>query len=158
MRSSTAHVANDKREKKLANGQLRSVISQGKETCISQNARLPSTEAFPADRRLYEGYGDRAEKGSLVVSSNRGADTNRDLSTVHRLWRRWLAQGNVARSRGPGAGKCGTFEGSRRSQADRRIRRQAVAAPQATPTSILQYVQDTLECSNIDQNRFPSIG
>ncbi|GFX49300.1 transposable element Tcb2 transposase [Trichonephila clavipes] len=40
------------------------------ETCIAQNARLPSTEGFPADRLLYEGYGDRAEKGRLVVSSN----------------------------------------------------------------------------------------
>ncbi|GFU21324.1 hypothetical protein TNCV_1476061 [Trichonephila clavipes] len=45
------------------------LVSQ--ETYIAQNARLPSTEAFPADRRLYEGYGDRAEKGRLVVSSNR---------------------------------------------------------------------------------------
>ncbi|GFT89177.1 hypothetical protein TNCV_3085541 [Trichonephila clavipes] len=45
------------------------LVSQ--ETCIAQNARLPLMEAFPADRRLYEGYGDRAEKGRLVVSSNR---------------------------------------------------------------------------------------
>ncbi|GFU62568.1 hypothetical protein TNCV_1314031 [Trichonephila clavipes] len=41
------------------------------ETCVVQNVRLPSSEALPADRRLYEGYGDRAEKGSLDVSSNR---------------------------------------------------------------------------------------
>ncbi|GFY28997.1 transposable element Tc1 transposase [Trichonephila clavipes] len=33
------------------------------------------------------------------------ADTNQDVSTVHRLWRRWLAQGNVARSRGRGAAR-----------------------------------------------------
>lgn len=67
------------------------------------------------------------------------ADTNLDVSTVHRLWRRWLAQGNVARSRGPGAARVTS------AREDRRIRRQAVAAPQATSTSILQHVQDTLD-------------
>ncbi|GFX70336.1 HTH iclR-type domain-containing protein [Trichonephila clavipes] len=45
------------------------------------------------------------------------ADTNRDVSMVHRLWRRWLAQGNVARSRGPGATRVTS------ASEDRRIRR-----------------------------------
>ncbi|GFX68156.1 transposable element Tcb2 transposase [Trichonephila clavipes] len=67
------------------------------------------------------------------------ADTNRDVSTVHRLWRRWLAQGNVARSRGRGVARVTS------AREDRRMRRQAVAAPQATFTSILQHVQDTLD-------------
>ncbi|GFW42383.1 transposable element Tcb1 transposase [Trichonephila clavipes] len=67
------------------------------------------------------------------------ADTNRDVSTVHRLWRRWLEQGNVARSRGPGAARVTS------AREDRRIHRQAVAAPQALSTSILQHVQDTLD-------------
>ncbi|GFW35456.1 transposable element Tcb2 transposase [Trichonephila clavipes] len=66
------------------------------------------------------------------------ADTNRDVSTVHRLWRRCLVQGNVACSRGPGAARVTP------AREYRRIRRQAVAAPQATSTSILQHVQDTL--------------
>ncbi|GFU55429.1 transposable element Tcb2 transposase [Trichonephila clavipes] len=67
------------------------------------------------------------------------ANTNRDVSTVHRLWRRWLAQGNVAHSRGPGAAIVTS------ACENRRIHRQAVAAPQATSTSILQHVQDTLD-------------
>ncbi|GFY36867.1 transposable element Tcb2 transposase [Trichonephila clavipes] len=67
------------------------------------------------------------------------ADTNRDVSTVHRLWRRWLSQGNVARSRGPGAARVTS------ARENWHIRRQAVAAPQATSTSILQHVQDTLD-------------
>ncbi|GFV90504.1 transposable element Tc1 transposase [Trichonephila clavipes] len=66
-------------------------------------------------------------------------DTNRDVSTVHLLWRRWLVQGNVARSRGPGAARVTS------ARKDRRIRRQAVAASQTTSTSILQHVQDTLD-------------
>ncbi|GFY17511.1 transposable element Tcb1 transposase [Trichonephila clavipes] len=69
------------------------------------------------------------------------ADTNRDVSTVHRLWRRWLAQGNVSRSRGPGGARVMS------AREDRRIHRQAVAVPQATSTSILQHVQDTLDVS-----------
>ncbi|GFW88051.1 transposable element Tc1 transposase [Trichonephila clavipes] len=67
------------------------------------------------------------------------ADTNRDVSTVHRLWRRWLAQENVARLSGPGAARVTS------ACEDRRIRHQAVAAPQATSISILQHVQDTLD-------------
>ncbi|GFV12375.1 transposable element Tc1 transposase [Trichonephila clavipes] len=77
------------------------------------------------------------------------ADTNRDESTEHRLWRRWLAQGNVARSRGPGAA---------RAREDRHIHNQAVAAPQATSTSILQHVEDTLVVPISTRTIFPSIG
>ncbi|GFV04238.1 transposable element Tcb1 transposase [Trichonephila clavipes] len=108
------------------------------ETCIAQNARLPSTEAFPAYRRLYEGYGDWAEMEGWFFRQI-AADTNRDVSTVHRLWRRWLAQGNVARSRCPGAVRVTS------ALEDRRNRLQAVASPQATSPSILQHVQDTLD-------------
>lgn len=67
------------------------------------------------------------------------ADTHRDVSTVQRLWRRWLAQGHVARARGPGAARVTS------AREVRRIRRHAVAAPHATSTSILQHVQDTLD-------------
>ncbi|GFS53299.1 RNase H domain-containing protein [Trichonephila clavipes] len=107
------------------------------ETCIAQNARPPSTEASPADRRLYEGYGGLRREGWSFRQI--AADTNRDVSTVHRLWRRWLAQGNMARSSGPGAARMTS------AREDRCIHRQAVAAPQATSTSILQHVQDTLD-------------
>ncbi|GFX41335.1 transposable element Tcb1 transposase [Trichonephila clavipes] len=49
-----------------------------------------------------------------------------------------------------GAGKCGTFEESRRSQSDVSTRGSAHpppsgGSPQATFTSILQHVQDTLD-------------
>ncbi|GFS88987.1 transposable element Tcb2 transposase [Trichonephila clavipes] len=67
------------------------------------------------------------------------ADTNRDVSTVHCLWRRWLAQGNLARSRGPGTARVTS------AREDRRIRNQAVTSPQATSISILQHVQDSLD-------------
>ncbi|GFX77936.1 transposable element Tc1 transposase [Trichonephila clavipes] len=63
------------------------------------------------------------------------ADTNGDVSTVHRLWRRWLAQGNVARSRGPGAA--------------------------STASNVYLHSSACARhpgCSNIDQNHFPSIG
>ncbi|UYV74086.1 hypothetical protein LAZ67_11002066 [Cordylochernes scorpioides] len=69
------------------------------------------------------------------------ADTHLGASTVHRLWRRWLEQGNVAIYRNAGATR-GTS-----ARVDRRILRQAVAAPQATCTAILQHVQDTLDHS-----------
>ncbi|GFU21323.1 transposable element Tc1 transposase [Trichonephila clavipes] len=49
---------------------------------------------------------------------------------------RWLAQGNVAGSKGPGAARVTS------AREDRHIRRQAVEAPS---TSILQHVQDTLD-------------
>ncbi|UYV71280.1 hypothetical protein LAZ67_8002483 [Cordylochernes scorpioides] len=69
------------------------------------------------------------------------ADTHLGASTVHRLWRRWLEQGNVAIYRNVGATRVTS------ACVDRRILRQAVAAPQATCTAILQHVQDTLDHS-----------
>ncbi|UYV62743.1 CYGB [Cordylochernes scorpioides] len=69
------------------------------------------------------------------------ADTHLGASTVHRLWRRWLEQGNVAINRNVGATRVTS------ARVDRRILRQAVAAPQATCTAILQHVQDTLDHS-----------
>ncbi|UYV84076.1 Transposase [Cordylochernes scorpioides] len=69
------------------------------------------------------------------------ADTHLGASTVHRLWRRWLEQGNVAIYRNSGATRVTS------ARVDRRIFRQAVAAPQATCTAILQHVQDTLDHS-----------
>ncbi|UYV73402.1 hypothetical protein LAZ67_10003056 [Cordylochernes scorpioides] len=69
------------------------------------------------------------------------ADTHLGASTVHRLWRRWLEQGNVAIYRNVGATRVTS------ALVDRRILRQAVAAPQATCTAILQHVQDTLDHS-----------
>ncbi|UYV84668.1 Transposase [Cordylochernes scorpioides] len=70
------------------------------------------------------------------------ADTHLGASTVHRLWRRWLEQGNVAIYRNVGATRVTS------ARVDRRILRQAVAAPQATCTAILQHVQDTLDHSS----------
>ncbi|UYV72012.1 hypothetical protein LAZ67_9001549, partial [Cordylochernes scorpioides] len=69
------------------------------------------------------------------------ADTYLGASTVHLLWRRWLEQGNVAINRNVGATRVTS------ARVDRRILRQAVAAPQATCTAILQHVQDTLDHS-----------
>ncbi|UYV71853.1 hypothetical protein LAZ67_9000703 [Cordylochernes scorpioides] len=69
------------------------------------------------------------------------ADTHLGASTVHRLWRRWLEQGNVAIYRNVGATRVTS------ARVDRRILRQAVAAPQATCTAIQQHVQDTLDHS-----------
>ncbi|UYV68224.1 hypothetical protein LAZ67_5003434, partial [Cordylochernes scorpioides] len=69
------------------------------------------------------------------------ADTHLGASTVHRLWRRWLEQGNVAIYRNVGATRVTS------ARVDRRILRQAVAAPQTTCTAILQHVQDTLDHS-----------
>ncbi|UYV71905.1 hypothetical protein LAZ67_9001013 [Cordylochernes scorpioides] len=69
------------------------------------------------------------------------ADTHLGASTVHRLWRRWLEQENVAIYRNVGATRVTS------ARLDRRILRQAVAAPQATCTAILQHVQDTLDHS-----------
>ncbi|UYV74350.1 hypothetical protein LAZ67_11003179 [Cordylochernes scorpioides] len=65
------------------------------------------------------------------------ADTHLGASTVHRLWRRWLEQGNVAIYRNAGATRVTS------ARVDRRILRQAVAAPQATCTAILQHVCKT---------------
>ncbi|UYV74550.1 GIGYF1 [Cordylochernes scorpioides] len=69
------------------------------------------------------------------------ADTHLGASTVHRLWRRWLEQGNVAIYRNVGATRVTS------ARVDRRILRQAVAVPQATFTAILQHVQGTLDHS-----------
>ncbi|UYV84471.1 hypothetical protein LAZ67_X002311, partial [Cordylochernes scorpioides] len=69
------------------------------------------------------------------------ADTHLGASTVHRLWRRWLGQGNVANYRNVGATRVTS------AHVDRRILRQAVAAPQAACTAIQQHVQDTLDHS-----------
>ncbi|UYV62574.1 hypothetical protein LAZ67_2001132 [Cordylochernes scorpioides] len=78
------------------------------------------------------------------------ADTHLGASTVHRLWRRWLEQGNVEIYRNVGATRVTS------ARVDRRILRQAVAAPQATCTAILQHVQDTLDHSISTRNHFPS--
>ncbi|UYV74101.1 hypothetical protein LAZ67_11002118 [Cordylochernes scorpioides] len=69
------------------------------------------------------------------------ADTHLGASTVHRLWRRWSEQENVAIYRNVGATRVTS------ARVDWRILRQAVAAPQATCTAILQHVQDTLDHS-----------
>ncbi|UYV82610.1 hypothetical protein LAZ67_22000130, partial [Cordylochernes scorpioides] len=69
------------------------------------------------------------------------ADAHLGASTVHRLWRRWLEQGNVANHRNVGATRVTS------ARVDQGILRQAVAAPQATCTAILQHVQDTLDHS-----------
>ncbi|UYV83266.1 hypothetical protein LAZ67_23000336 [Cordylochernes scorpioides] len=74
--------------------------------------------------------------GTVITS-----DTHLGASTVHRLWRRWLEQGNVAIYRNAGATRVTS------ARVDRRILRQAVAAPQASCTAILQHVQDTLDHS-----------
>ncbi|UYV79066.1 hypothetical protein LAZ67_17000982 [Cordylochernes scorpioides] len=77
----------------------------------------------------------------LLLMSILQADTHLGASTVHRLWRRWLEQGNVAIYRNVGATRVTS------ARVDRRILRQAVAAPQATCTAILQHVKDTLDHS-----------
>ncbi|UYV72225.1 hypothetical protein LAZ67_9002243 [Cordylochernes scorpioides] len=69
------------------------------------------------------------------------ADTHLGASTVHRLWRRWLEQGNVAIYRNVGATRVTS------APVDRRILRQAVAAPQATCTAILQHVHAHIDHS-----------
>ncbi|UYV64468.1 hypothetical protein LAZ67_3000851 [Cordylochernes scorpioides] len=89
--------------------------------------------AVQADRRFYEGHGWSIRQIA--------ADTHLGASTVHRLWRRWLEQGNVAIYRNVGATRVTS------ARVDRRILRQAVAAPQATCTAILQHLQDTLDHS-----------
>ena len=67
------------------------------------------------------------------------ADSHLHASTVHRLWRRWLEQGNVARLRGAGTARVTL------ARVDRRICRQALVALQATSVVLLQHVQDTLD-------------
>ncbi|UYV71892.1 hypothetical protein LAZ67_9000952, partial [Cordylochernes scorpioides] len=93
-----------------------------------------------ADRRFYEGHGVGLKRAGWSIRQI-AADTHLGASTVHRLWRRWLEQGNVAIYRNVGATRVTS------ARVDRRILRQAVAAPQATCTAILQHVQDTLDHS-----------
>ncbi|UYV71891.1 hypothetical protein LAZ67_9000945, partial [Cordylochernes scorpioides] len=93
-----------------------------------------------ADRRFYEGHGVGLKRAGWSIRQI-AADTHLGASTVHRLWRRWLEQGNVAIYRKVGATRVTS------ARVDRRILRQAVAALQATCTAILQHVQDTLDHS-----------
>ncbi|UYV68767.1 Transposase [Cordylochernes scorpioides] len=97
----------------------------------------------------YDVYDVHAFTRGMVIGLKRAgwsirqiaADTHLGAFTVHRLWRRWLEQGNVAIYRNVGATRVTS------ARVDRRILRQAVAAPQATCTAILQHVQDTLDHS-----------
>ncbi|UYV84809.1 MPG [Cordylochernes scorpioides] len=96
------------------------------------------------------GSSSRQTKGMVIGLKRAGwsirqiaADTHLGAYTVqvHRLWRRWLEQGNVAIYRNVGATRVTS------ARVDRRILRRAVAAPQATCTATLQHVQDTLDHS-----------
>ncbi|UYV63376.1 hypothetical protein LAZ67_2003894 [Cordylochernes scorpioides] len=106
----------------------------------TQNKHKKDEETFDKQHRT-----PHFEVNDLVLVKNYRhpdtADTHLGASTVHRLWRRWLEQGNVAISRNVGATRVTS------ARVDRRILRQAVAAPQATCTAILQHVQDTLDHS-----------
>ncbi|UYV84911.1 hypothetical protein LAZ67_X003967 [Cordylochernes scorpioides] len=132
---------------------------------LSQNlGSVPfSFVAIPRDQKLYlkphqrmPGHRKRRQfkqtdaftRGMVIGLKRAGwsirqivADTHLGASTVHRLWRRWLEQGNVAIYRNVGATRVTS------ARVDRRILRQAVAAPQATCTAILKHVQDTLDHS-----------
>ncbi|UYV80547.1 hypothetical protein LAZ67_19000535 [Cordylochernes scorpioides] len=101
----------------------------------SMRARCETLIAVRGDHTPYL-YLISLRSGTLAL-----ADTHLGASTVHRLWRRWLEQGNVAIYRNVGATRVTS------ARVDRRILRQAVAAPQATCTAILQHVQDTLDHS-----------
>ncbi|UYV77807.1 hypothetical protein LAZ67_15002372 [Cordylochernes scorpioides] len=87
--------------------------------------------------------------GTLAVTGSVGPYVKSQLihtlvcprCTELQLWRRWLEQGNVAIYRNAGATRVTS------ARVDRRILRQAEAAPQATCTAILQHVQDTLDHS-----------
>ncbi|UYV61238.1 hypothetical protein LAZ67_1004000 [Cordylochernes scorpioides] len=104
---------------------------------------------IPGHRKLRQFKQTDAFTRSMVIGLKRAgwsirqiaAHTHLGASTVHRLWRRWLEQGNVAIYRNVGATRVTS------ARVDRRILRQAVAAPQATCTAILQHVQDTLDHS-----------
>ncbi|UYV84178.1 hypothetical protein LAZ67_X001436 [Cordylochernes scorpioides] len=106
-------------------------------------------ERMPGHRKRRQFKQTDAFTRSMVIGLKRegwsirqiAADTHLGVSTVHRLWRRWLEQGNVAIYRNAGATRVTS------AREDRRILRQAVAAPQATCTAILQHVQDTLDHS-----------
>ncbi|UYV78550.1 hypothetical protein LAZ67_16001970, partial [Cordylochernes scorpioides] len=107
------------------------------------------TERMPGHRKRRQFKQTDAFTRGMVIGLKRAgwsicqiaADTHLGASTVHRLWRRWLEQGNVAIYRNVGATRVTS------ARVDRRILRQAVAAPQATCTAILQHVQDTLDHS-----------
>ncbi|UYV62480.1 Transposase [Cordylochernes scorpioides] len=108
------------------------------------NARAP----FGHRKRRQFKQTDAFTRGMVIGLKRAGwsirqiaADTHHGASTVHRLWRRWLEQGNVAIYRNADATRVTS------ARVDRRILRQAVAAPQATCTAILQHVQDTLDHS-----------
>jgi transposase len=139
----------DKRKEKLANGQLRFVISPREVTVeifvFVQRNRVYHRMPGRRQRRHFQ-QTDEFTRGMVIGLRRAGwslrqiaADTNMDVSTVHRLWLRWLQQGNVARLGGAGAARVTS------ARVDRRIRREAVAHPQTSCTSILQHVQDTLD-------------
>ncbi|UYV66194.1 K02A2.6-like [Cordylochernes scorpioides] len=104
---------------------------------------------MPGDRKRRQFKQTDAFTRGIVIGLKRAgwsirqiaADTHLGASTVHRLWKRWLEQGNVAIHRNVGATRVTS------ARVDRRILRQAVVAPQATCTAILQHVQDTLDHS-----------
>ncbi|UYV84072.1 hypothetical protein LAZ67_X001075 [Cordylochernes scorpioides] len=107
----------------------------------------PCTTLMRANRRQFK-QTDAFTRGMVIGLKRAGwsirqiaADTHLGASTVYRLWRRWLEQVNVAIYRNVGATRVTS------ARVDRRILRQAVAAPQATCTAILQHVQDTLDHS-----------
>ncbi|UYV80653.1 TBL1XR1 [Cordylochernes scorpioides] len=108
-----------------------------------------STQRMPGHRKRRQFKQTDAFTRGMVIRLKRAgwsirqiaADTHLGASTVHRLWRRWLEQGNVAIYRNVGVTRVTS------ARVDRRILRQAVAAPQATCTAILQHVQDTLDHS-----------
>ncbi|UYV65057.1 hypothetical protein LAZ67_3003000, partial [Cordylochernes scorpioides] len=109
----------------------------------------PTDQRMPGHRKRRQFKQTDAFTRGMVIGLKRAgwsirqiaADTHLGASTVHRLWRRWLEQGNVAILRNVGATRVTS------ARVDRRILRQAVAAPQATCTAILQHVQDTLDHS-----------
>ncbi|GFW06293.1 adhesion G protein-coupled receptor B2 [Trichonephila clavipes] len=59
---------------------------------IAENARLPPTEAFPADRRFYEEHSGGLRKPGWLSQIS----TDPNWFMVHRMWRRRFEQGNVA--------------------------------------------------------------
>ncbi|UYV76733.1 Cht7 [Cordylochernes scorpioides] len=117
---------------------------------VTPSAPATTSQPSPAGHRKRRQFKQTdAFTRSMVIGLKRAgwsirqiaADTHRAASTVHRLWRRWLEQRNVAIYRNVGATRVTS------ARVDRRILRQAVAAPQATCTAILQHVQDTLDHS-----------
>ncbi|UYV63335.1 hypothetical protein LAZ67_2003769 [Cordylochernes scorpioides] len=107
---------------------------------VIEGAPSVATEVNFDLRRFYEGHVIGLKRAGWSIRQI-AADTHLGASTVHRLWRRWLEQGNVAIYRNAGATRVTS------ARVDCRILRQAVAAPQASCTAILQHVQDTLDHS-----------